>query len=56
MDDKAFKKILENYKKVSVEDKIDIYCTTENLSEEQYMILLRNFPMNQIAKLERALV
>lgn len=55
METKAFSKLLKDYKESNIEEKIDLYCSTNDLSEEQYMILLKNFPMNQIKKLEYAL-
>ncbi|MFW6015457.1 MAG: hypothetical protein ACOCRK_03405 [bacterium] len=55
MENRSFNKLLDDYKDASVEEKIDIYCSTTNLTEDQYMVLLRNFPMNQIGKLEKAL-
>lgn len=55
MDKKIFNKFLESFRDAPVEQKIDLYCTTTDLTEDQYMILLKNFPMNQIGKLEKVL-
>lgn len=55
MENKNFDRLLEDYRNASVEDKIDMYCSTTDLSEEQYMVLLRNFPRSEMKKLERAL-
>lgn len=54
MEQKEFNKFFMEYKDSDVETKIDMYCTTQDLSEDQYMQLLRAFPANQIPKLEKA--
>ena len=55
MDVRQFDDLMKTYVSASVDEKIDIYCSTENLTQDQYMQLLRNFPRTQIKKLERAL-
>lgn len=50
-----FKKFLEEFKEASTDDKIELYCTTVNLTEDQYVQLLRTFPPSDIKKLEKAL-
>lgn len=50
-----FEKVLKNYIVSDVDGKIDIYCTTQDLTQEQYMELLKSFPRSQIKKLERVL-
>lgn len=55
MEIKQFDDLMQTYTIASVDEKIDIFCSTENLTQEQYMQLLRSFPRAQIKKLERAL-
>ncbi|MCT4688157.1 hypothetical protein [Vallitalea sp.] len=55
MEQKQFTKFFENYKHADVDRKIELYCSTQGLSENQYMQLLRAFPVNKIPKLEKAL-
>lgn len=55
MENKEFTKFFESFKASSIEEKIDLYCTTENLSEEQYLQLLRTFSPSEIKKLEKAI-
>ena len=50
-----FVKLKERYDDSDVEGKIDIYMGTEGLSQEQYMALLRCFPINELPKLEAAM-
>lgn len=52
---KEFDKFYHKFEEASVDDKIDMYCTTTNLTENQYMQLLRVFPPSQIRKLEKAM-
>ena len=39
----------------NVDQKIDIYVSTEGLTQEQYKQLLRLFPLEHLSKLEDAL-
>jgi hypothetical protein len=55
MSDKDFGVIMANFKAGGVEDKIRIYSTASGLSSEQYRQLLRNFPLEGLARLEAAL-
>lgn len=50
-----FQEFLIKFQEASTEEKIDLYCTQVNLSDEQYRTLLRNFPPSELKKLERAL-
>lgn len=56
MDTREFNKFYMRFKNASVEEKIDLYCTTMGLTEDQYMQLLRTFPPSEFKKLEKALV
>lgn len=55
MEINEFSKLMQNYVEADVDEKINIYCTTRDLTQDQYMELLRNFPRSQIKKLERVL-
>ncbi|TCK97847.1 hypothetical protein EDC19_0249 [Natranaerovirga hydrolytica] len=55
MQQEQFEKVLEEFNQADIDKKIEIYSTTQGLNEEQYMILLRNFPRDQIKELEKAL-
>lgn len=50
-----FVKLKERFENADTEGKIDIYLTSEGLTQEQYMALLRVFPRGEIGKLERAM-
>lgn len=50
-----FIKVKNEFSKSNVDKKIEIYATTEGLTQEQYKELLRDFPLNEINKLEAAL-
>jgi hypothetical protein len=50
-----FRQFISTFQEASTEDKIEMYCTSVNLTEEQYMQLLRTFPPGDIRKLEKAL-
>lgn len=50
-----FDQIKNDFKKADVDGKINIYKTTEGLTQEQYMELLKLFPLGEIDKLEKAL-
>lgn len=49
-----FVKLKERFENADIEEKIDIYTTSEGLTQEQYMALLRVFPRNELARLEKA--
>ncbi len=50
-----FEEIKERFKDASVDEKIEIYITTQGLTVEQYKELLRMFPIKYLDKLERAM-
>ena len=50
-----FDRIRTEFETADVDKKIDIYCTTENLTQEQYKQLLRLFPIGELDRLEAAL-
>lgn len=50
-----FETLKSKFSNADVEEKIDLYVSTPNLTNEQYKLLLRLFPMEQIGKLEKAL-
>ncbi|MDF2819955.1 MAG: hypothetical protein K0R15_396 [Clostridiales bacterium] len=55
MEINEFDKLMKTYIAADVDNKINIYCTTQELTQDQYMELLRNFPRSEIRKLERVL-
>lgn len=55
MGNNEFVKFYELFIVGSTEEKIEMYCTTENLGEEQYLKLLKSFSPSEIKKLEKAL-
>ncbi|NLK21432.1 MAG: hypothetical protein GX308_04995 [Epulopiscium sp.] len=55
MDLQQFEQLKQRFQKGDVEQKIDIYVSTQGLNQEQYMQLLRLFPREHIPKLEAAL-
>ncbi|QUI23161.1 hypothetical protein HZI73_13065 [Vallitalea pronyensis] len=55
MDQKQFNRFFQDYKNADVDKKIELYCSTQDLSENQYMQMLRVFPVNKIPQLEKAL-
>lgn len=50
-----FRQFYSKFQEADIEDKIDMYCSTVNLTEDQYMQLLRSFPPSSIRQLEKAL-
>ncbi|KXG75910.1 hypothetical protein [Thermotalea metallivorans] len=50
-----FEEIKERFRKASVDEKIEIYTTTQGLTVEQFKELLRMFPLQHLDKLERAM-
>ncbi|MFZ5965882.1 MAG: hypothetical protein ACOYVK_01710 [Bacillota bacterium] len=50
-----FEKIKERFRDASVDEKIEIYTTTQGLTVEQFKELLRMFPLQHLDKLERAM-
>ena len=55
MNFKEFKSLQEEFKKASIPNKIKLYTQTEELEEAQYKQLLRDFPVEHLAELEREL-
>ncbi|MCT4597917.1 MAG: hypothetical protein N4A50_08610 [Vallitalea sp.] len=55
MEQKQFNKFFQSYSNADVDKKIELYCSTQGLTEGQYMQLLRAFPVNKIPQLEKAL-
>lgn len=55
MEQRQFNRFFQDYRNADVDKKIELYCSTRDLSESQYMQLLRAFPVNKIPKLEKAL-
>jgi len=50
-----FDQIKERFRNASVDEKIEIYTTTQGLTVEQFKELLRMFPLQHLDKLERAM-
>lgn len=50
-----FEQIKEKFKNASLDEKIEIYTTTQGLSVEQFKELLRMFPIQHLDKLEKAM-
>ncbi len=55
MEISAFQQIKSEFKDASLEKKIDMYISTEGLTQTQYRELLSLFPINELDKLESAL-
>ena len=55
MQTQEFNQFFQQFQEADLEEKIDLYCTTVNLTEDQYKALLRTFPPSGIKKLEKAL-
>ncbi len=55
MDVNDFIKLKKRFENADTDGKIDIYLTSEGLSKEQYIALLRVFPRAEIGKLEKAM-
>ncbi len=51
-----FMKLKEDFIEADTEGKIDIYINADNLTQFQYRELLKEFPLNEIDKLEAALL
>ena len=50
-----FNRFLDKFRTADSEERIDLYCHTPDLTQEQYMQLLRLFPPSQIKELEKAM-
>ena len=55
MELKAFEILKNKFSKADTNTKIDIYTSTEGLTQTQYRELLYLFPLNELNKLEEAL-
>lgn len=55
MEIKEFEKLKEEFIHSDTDKKVEIYITTEGLTQFQYKELLKRFPYNEIDKLEKAL-
>lgn len=54
MNFKEFKALKEDFQKASVDNKINIYVNND-LTENQYKQLLKEFPLEHLSKLEEEL-
>ncbi|SHJ14885.1 hypothetical protein SAMN02745975_01400 [Geosporobacter subterraneus DSM 17957] len=50
-----FEAIKERFRNADVNEKIEIYTTTQGLTVDQFKELLRMFPLQHLDKLERAM-
>lgn len=50
-----FEKIKDDFAKADIDGKIDIYISADGLTRDQYMELLRLFPLDDLHRLEEAL-
>lgn len=52
---KNFQEIKNEFKNADLQEKIEIYTTSEGLTVEQFKELLRMFPIQHLDKLEKAM-
>lgn len=52
---KDFQQFYTKFQEADVDEKIELYCTSTNLSENQYISLLKSFPPSEFKKLEKAM-
>lgn len=50
-----FRQFYSKFQESDIDNKIDMYCTTVNLTQDQYLQLLKTFPPSAIRELEKAL-
>lgn len=50
-----FREFYAKFQEADIDEKIDLYCTTPNITQDQYMQLLRIFPPSGMKKLEKVL-
>ncbi|MDF2546918.1 MAG: hypothetical protein K0R93_1816 [Anaerosolibacter sp.] len=50
-----FDQIKERFRSANVDEKIEIYTTTQGLTVDQFKELLRMFPLQHLDKLEQAM-
>ncbi len=55
MNFKEFKSLKEKFQKSSTENKIKLYVGNDDLSETQYKQLLKEFPLDKLDDLEKAI-
>jgi len=55
MENLDFTKLKMRFINANLDEKIEIYVTSEGLSQSQYKELLRAYPLNQLDQLEKAL-
>ena len=53
--DNNFEKIKDAFIKADLDEKIQIYTTTQGLTTDQFKELLRHFPIQHFDKLEKAM-
>lgn len=51
-----FEMLKRKFAEASVEEKINLYIESEDLTQEQYKELLKMFPLNKLHELENAMV
>lgn len=50
-----FEEVKQRFQNADLDEKIEIYTTTQGLSVEQFKELLRMFPIQHLDKLEKAM-
>lgn len=50
-----YEKIKNEFQQADIEGKIEMYVSTEGLTQEQYRDLLQFFPISELSRLESAL-
>jgi len=55
MNFKEFKKLKEQFKNATVDNKIKLYVESDELTENQYKQLLKEFPLDHLKELENKL-
>ena len=56
MENQEFQRVAEDFKFATIDEKIKIYLSAEGLTQPQYKELLRMFPMNELYRLEAAMM
>ena len=54
MEISKFMALKEDFKRADTDGKIELYILAENLTPFQYRELLKEFPLNELDKLEKA--
>lgn len=55
METQTFNQFFDEFKSAAIDDKIDMYCSTPDLTKDQYKEMLRTFSADEMKKLEMAL-